>query len=495
MSELEQWTIETYIHDIGKHEGIAILLDNGTHITYRQLKRLIDDNAVLLYAHSPESSVVTIDVALSWRFIPLMLAALKLRWTVIPTDDIHDQRLTLSISTAFPNALRLNESNVSCSGYADVSYFPRLTSPSDPQLTDVALLLQTSGTSGHPKLVMLTHENLISSSIGIAESLHLLPHDRILIQRPLTYCSALTGELLAGLAAGCSLMIKPSSRSPLFSLSLVDKYCITTIGASPTLFAMLAPHVSKHDLSSLHTLLISGERLTEPLLHTIRSGFPNRSLWNAYGLTEASPRVSCLLIGPDDLPSACVGRPLRHVNAVVVDDTGKPVPDGESGHLLVSGPNIMKGYFNDLDRTRRKFHSGWLITGDRGHIRQGMIVIEGRADHMINRAGINIYPEEIESAVAECPSVCEAFAFAKPHPRRGVEIHVWITREDDVLYAQDVLQHLLRSGTNPKLWPDVIEVRANLPKTASGKLLRSATPFSDGAMRFVQSFDSKSATQ
>ncbi|PWW03246.1 long-chain acyl-CoA synthetase [Paenibacillus cellulosilyticus] len=478
MSELEQWTIETYIRDIGKHEGAAILLDNDIHITYQQLNHLIDHNAALLHAHVPESSVITIDVALSWRFIPLMLAALKLHRTVIPTDDIHDQRLTQSVSAAFPNALRLDESNVHASGYVDAASFSRLTSPSDPQLADVALLLQTSGTSGYPKLVMLTHKNLVSSSIGIADSLHLLPHDRILIQRPLTYCSALTGELLAGLAAGCSVMIKPPSRSPLFSLSLVEKYRITTIGASPTLFAMLAPHVSKHDLSSLHTLLISGERLTEPLLHTIRSGFPNRSLWNAYGLTEASPRVSCLLIEPDELPSACVGKPLRHVRVAVVDDIGKPVPEGESGHLLVSGPNVMKGYYSDPEQTRSKLHSGWLITGDRGHIRQGMIVIEGRADHMINRAGNNIYPEEIESAVAECPGVCEAFAFGKPHPRRGAEIHVWITRDDGVQTANDVHQHLLQSGVSPKLWPDVIVVRTDLPKTASGKLSRSAISYS-----------------
>ncbi|WP_127531374.1 class I adenylate-forming enzyme family protein [Paenibacillus kobensis] len=473
-----QWSIESFFQLLQRNDEPAILLDDSPAITYHQLLSSIDTNVRLLQPSGPsgQSCIVTIDVSLSWRFIPLMLAAFKLRWTVIPIDSVHDKTLAHKMNAEFPHALHLDESNVDDTGLIKLSHPPTLIPNIDPQLAHVALMVQTSGTSGHPKLVMLTYENLASNAADIVEALRLESHERILIQRPLSYSSALTGELLAGLAAGSAIYIKPAAYSPLLTLSLIQKHAITTIGSSPTLLTLLAPHTSKYDMSSLQRIILSGERLTETQLATILTAYPNNvSLWNAYGMTETAPRISCLQIDSDKHKAACVGPPLRHVNVAIVNSNGGPVPEGSSGFLIVSGPNVMRGYYNNPELTQQKIRDGWLFTGDTASIQNGMIIIHGRADHMIIRAGCNIYPEEIESLIAGCPGVYEAYAFGIPHSRRGAEIHVWLTCADGVT-TLDIQQYLLNIDANPRLWPDVIHVRDELPKTSTGKRFRATPP-------------------
>ncbi len=473
---MSQWSVEQLFSRMKEHRGIAIIRDNGRSITYGELLECVDFNYEALQSMLPHSShkpcIVTINMSLSWRVVPLMLAAFKLHWTVVPISSADEVHLSRPLIAEFPHALHLDRSNVTAEGFIKPSDLQPILPHHDQQLIDVALIIQTSGTSGNPKSIMLTYDNIVSNLFDIAKALQLEPSEQLLIQRPLTYSSALTGELLAGLAAGCSILIKPPGGSPLLTLLLIQKHAITTIGGSPTLFSLLAPHAAKYDLSRLRRIILSGERLTEIQLNSIRAGFRNSTIWNAYGMSEASPRISCLRMDSDRYHPACVGSPLHHVNIAVVDSAGDRVPNGTIGYLLAAGPNIMKGYYNDTMLTREKIRNGWLYTGDMAYVQDGMLVIQGRADHMMNRAGNNVYPEEIESVVTSIPGVHEALAFGLPHPRRGTEIHVWVTCTGGIT-PSDIQYHLTRIGVDPRLWPDSIEIRSELPKTPTGKLLRN----------------------
>ncbi|WP_270166414.1 class I adenylate-forming enzyme family protein [Paenibacillus sp. SYP-B4298] len=468
-----RWTIESFFQTLREHdERIAIIVDSGTFISYRELLNCVAYNTSMLNRRiQPHHAVIMIDLSLSWKVIPIMLAAFRLHITVIVVDPARDAQGFRHMTEKFPHALRMDATNVNATGHIRRPLLLHGTMPVSPQLQGVALIVRTSGTSGRPKSVMLTRANILSNIEDIASSLQLECSERLLIQRPLSYVSALCGELLAGLLVGCSILVKPYDRTPLSLLPLIREHAITTIGATPTLLAMLAPHARRQTCSSLRRIILSGERLTDAQLKTIRSGFPDAVIFNAYGLSEASPRISCLNLGTGDFPAACVGHPLNHVNIAIIDEHGQPMPDGTIGQLIVSGPNIMKGYYNDAAMTERKIRNGWLYTGDMAVTDQGRITIMGRADNLMIRAGMNVYPEEVESLLTSHPSIHEALAFSSPHPMRGEQIHVWVTCSESLTVA-DIHQFIIQSGSPNHLWPDHIEIHPQLPKTASGKLRR-----------------------
>ncbi|WP_245947974.1 class I adenylate-forming enzyme family protein [Paenibacillus sambharensis] len=473
------WTVDYLLQRLRSYnEETAILVGPDTGISYKQLLACathniqVLENALSLSDVQPHASVIAIDLTMSWRAVPVILAALQLRMTMLLVDKERDsQNASSHIDREFPHAIHIQASNVNMEGYIqqppDVPRVPAAV----PRLEDVAVIVQTSGTSGRPKSVMLTYSNILSNAADIAETLQLERSERILIQRPLSYISAFTGELLAGLLSGCSVLLKPLGRTPLSLIPLIQGHAITTIGATPALLAMLAPQARKNNLSSLHRIILSGERLTDTQLQLIQEAFPQAAIWNAYGLSEASPRISCLKLSSGRFPAACVGYPLPHVHTMIVDGDGAEMPEGAVGQLIVSGPNIMKGYYNDEPLTRCKVKNGWLFTGDMAFIEQGRITIAGRADHMMIRAGNNIYPEEIESLLMSHPHICEAMVFSLPHPIRGEQIHAWVTCSQTIAVT-DIHRFIMQSGAHARLWPDIVEIHPDLPKTASGKLLR-----------------------
>ncbi|UFJ42404.1 fatty acid--CoA ligase family protein [Brevibacillus humidisoli] len=463
-----------FFSTLQRYDGLCLIDPMSGERTYQQIIRLAEENAASLrrlgLAGNSGQQAVAIDIGLGWRFVPVLLAALLQQVTIVPIDQSSSVRAK-QIAEAIKPALIFDRSNVDSEGRILLSRIPVLSIRFRSDLEEIALILYTSGTSGRPKGVMLSYDNIWSNVADIQAYSQFRETDRLLIVRPLTHSSAITGELLTGLLAGSSICVKEPGSSPLSSLRLISRLGISVLGATPTLTARLAHFSDRYDMSTLRRLIASGESPLPVQISRIRKSFPQAELWHAYGLTEASPRVSCLTQSLSEQNYRCVGRPLRQVSIRIVDRCGHPLPDGTEGELLVAGPNLMKGYYNDPRATEEKLIDGWLHTADRASMVDGLLYIHGRTDHLLVRAGMNIYPQEIEGLLLSHPGVKEALVFGTAEGNHGHKIHAWVVA-DQLISEKELFAHLAAAADEPRLWPDVIQIKSQLAKTASGKLIR-----------------------
>lgn len=321
---------------------------------------------------------------------------------------------------------------------------------------DMAFLMFTSGTTGQPKGVMLTHENIISNLKYISSYFDLSGMKSICVARPLVHIAVLTGEILYALCCGLTIYFYEETFMPQRLLSYLKKNHTDVFCATPTLYQMLAL-IAKDGAFSVKVGVLSGEVLTSRVGENIRKAFPATAFYNVYGLTEHSPRVSALL--PEDFSRkpGSVGKAIGDVRLKIID-----------GELMVKSASVMRGYYPDEGKTRKKLSDGWLHTGDRAHFdSEGYLYIDGRKDGMLIKAGINVYPEEIENAVKKIPGVNDCVVFGETADT-GTVICMKYTGNADI---KEVRKHL--SGElNPNVVPGKIEKVEELARTASGKKLR-----------------------
>jgi long-chain acyl-CoA synthetase len=447
----------------------------GHEVSYQELIRAVEWNSVVFrklgYGTGGRGQpVIALNVLLGWRAVPILLAALLQRITVVPVDTFRNPGLTGQIlSTARPE-LMLDTQHTDEQGRLRLGLIPGIFPRSLPELEDVALIMYTSGTSGFPKGVMLTYANLWSNLSDILGYFDIGAGDRLLLVRPLTHASAITGELLPGLYNGSPIVIKPNDATPLSAIREIVERRISVLCTTPTVAAALARIAFRHDVSGLRRIILSGEMLLETPLSKIREAFPETAIGNAYGLTEAAPRISCLTDLSEGSGLQSVGKPLRSVRLKIADESGETAVEGSRGVLWISGPNIMKGYFRDDTATAGKLKDGWLVTSDLASFHEGELFVHGRADDVFIRGGINIHPLEIESYLLEIDGISEALVFARQEDK-GTRISAWVVAAPE-LDRHDIYKRVLSHQPDSRLWPDVIEVKTSLPKTPSGKLLR-----------------------
>lgn len=338
--------------------------------------------------------------------------------------------------------------------------------------TAPAVILFTSGSTGEPKGVMLSDENLILNVEGISSYFPIDSSDTILISRPLYHSSVLTGEFLVSLCKGAKIVFSSEAFQPLNLLRLIRKHQVTVFGSTPTLLSVLARFVRSSDQDSVRMLSISGECMTEGMAKSIRKSFPYAEIYCGYGLSEASPRVAYL---PPDLFDMCptaAGIPLPSVKLKIVDDMGKEINDSEVGELLVSGPNIMIGYFDDAERTEKVLKGGWLHTGDLACWgKDELPYIKGRRDDMIIRAGMNIYPAEIENALSDDERV-ESVTVCGYHENGTQQIYLSIS---GTFSNQSEVMELCHAKLPSYQMPSKIELRDKTEVLKGGKKKRRRT--------------------
>lgn len=346
--------------------------------------------------------------------------------------------------------------------------------PFDGECAGCALLMCTSGTTGAPKGVMITERNLWTNLQDIDAYFAIGEQDRLLIIRPLYHCAVLTGEFLISLLKGCSLVFDSSPFNPIRILGVIRRCSITVMCGTPTLFYHLSEIAARQrEPLPIRTIAVSGECMTAAAAGRMREAFPDARIYNVYGLTEASPRVSYLPPEEFDGCPLSVGYPLRSVAAKIVDATGKPLPPGEVGELLLRGPSVMRGYYRNPPATQKALDSGWLHTGDLACIdEKGRLTIKSRKDNLIIRAGMNIYPQEIENALKADPRVSEALAYGIRNDDVGQRIGLKVAAED---LDRGQLFELCRQKLAPYQMPDQLEIVRSLPKNASGKILRTVS--------------------
>lgn len=282
---------------------------------------------------------------------------------------------------------------------SEMDIYPQPKTRMFPEST--AVVLFTSGSTGEPKGVMLSESNLISNIEDISSYFSVDENDTVLISRPLYHSSVMTGEFLLSLCKGAKIVFSSEPFQPINILSLMKKHEVTVFGSTPTLLATLSKFVRKESNTYIKKLSVSGECMTEGMATTIRKAFPNALIYCGYGLSEASPRVAYLPPAVFDKDPTSAGIPLPSVELRIVNQNGEEQPSNKIGELLVKGPNVMQCYFGDIERTKDVLKNGWLYTGDLAlRDDNGMLYIKGRKDDMIIRAGMNIYPAEIENALS-----------------------------------------------------------------------------------------------
>lgn len=335
-----------------------------------------------------------------------------------------------------------------------------------------SLIMYTSGTTGHPKGAMISETNLLCNVHDIQKYFTVNSADRILICRPLYHCAVLTGEFLISILNGLDIVFYSGDFNPFALCQQINKYKISVIAGTPTLLfhtAQMEKRLKKCD--SLRVIVTSGECMTPVIAKVVREAFPSVDIYNVYGLTEASPRVSYL--PPDCFDTYCtsVGLPLASLRAKVVSpENGQEMPFGEDGELVISGDSIMLGYYKDDHLTEQKIKNGWLYTGDIASVsKEGFITIKCRKDNMIIKAGMNIYPQEIENVVKQLPNIREAYVYSQKDEIGRVRIVLVV--ESDENDTSTIFKYCREQLPVYEI-PDEIQIVEAIPKNGSGKIIR-----------------------
>ena len=339
-----------------------------------------------------------------------------------------------------------------------------------------AMLMYTSGTTGVPKGVLLTHANMLYAGAIVAEHQQLGPADRVLSSLPLYHingqCIATTSTLIAG-----GSIVLPHRFSTSQWWPLVDRYHPTWLNLVPTIVAYL---LNGPDLTPRQRNAVAGVRYARsasaPLPPDQQRAFESRfgiPVIEAMGLTECASVAFC---NPMDLSARKIGSPGRPlgVAARVVSRDGRVLAPGEPGHIELKGPNVMREYFQAPELTAQTLsRDGWLSTGDLGFCdADGFYFITGRTKELIIKGGENIAPREIDEALLRHPGVLEAVAVGVPDRVYGQEIAAFVVVKPDVsLTAADLSEHCLRELGRYKS-PRYLRFVADLPKGPSGKVQR-----------------------
>lgn len=343
-------------------------------------------------------------------------------------------------------------------GMAHYEYIQQVVEkPAEQDITDLAFLMFTSGTTGCPKGVMLTEQNIVSNLEYISTYFDVSKMRTICIGRPLVHIAVLTGELLYALCHGLTLYFYEEPFMPQRLLSFFESNKIDIFCATPTLYYTLAM-VSGNKLVSLKIGVTSGEILLGKVSAKLKEAFPYTAFYNVYGLTEHSPRVSALKpMEFGDKPNS-VGKLIAGIEAKILE-----------GELLVKSDSVMKGYYNDERLTNEKIRAGWLYTGDMAHFdSDGYLYIDGRKDNMMIRAGINVYPEEIESKVYDIAGIFDCVVYCDQTEIGKTIVLKYIGEVE----PKDV-RKILMQQLNPNIIPNRIEKVDRLEKTVSGKKQRA----------------------
>jgi len=339
---------------------------------------------------------------------------------------------------------------------------------------DVINMQYTSGTTGFPKGVMLTHQNIVTNGYWIGRRQNLSERDRICLPVPLFHCFGLVLGAMAALNHGTAMVVL-DIHAPLDILVNVEREKCTAIYGVPTVFISLLEQksFSRFDLSSLRTGIMAGAPCPVSTMSQVIERMGASDITICYGLTETSPVVAQTT--PEDSlekRTRTVGRPMPGVEIKVVDpETGADRPAGGIGEVLVRGYVTMKGYYRMPEATAETIDpDGWLHTGDLGRFDEdGYLVITGRWKDMIIRAGENIYPQEVEEYLRLMPGVSDAQVVAVPSKLHGEELGAFLLVREGDISVKEVKAYLRPLISGYKI-PRYVKTLRQYPQTASGKI-------------------------
>jgi long-chain acyl-CoA synthetase len=348
--------------------------------------------------------------------------------------------------------------------------------PAPAQDTDTAVILYTSGTTGHPKGAMLTHFNIAHSVLHYQACMRLHAGDRSALAVPASHVTGLIAIILAMVQVGGTVVIVPAFKAPDF-IALLEAERVTHTLMVPAMYTLclMAPEFAGLDLRHWRIGGYGGAPMPVATIDALAQQVPGLVLLNAYGATETTSPVTMMPAGLTRDHADSVGVALPCADIVVMDDAGREVPPGETGELWIGGPMVVPGYWDNPLATQDSFTAGYWHSGDLGSVdAQGFVRIFDRKKDMLNRGGFKVYSVEVENALMALPGVVEAAVIGRPCPVLGERVHA-VLHAPGVPHDETAVQRhcasLLADYKVPETfhWSDT-----PLPRNANGKLLKRA---------------------
>jgi len=347
---------------------------------------------------------------------------------------------------------------------------------------DVAALFYTSGSTGRPKGVMHTHTNLVFSAVAYAATIGLDAESAALISGPLFHVGAAGLCIPVMVACGRTVLLPRFEAGAV--LAAIERERITVTSMVPTMLRMAVDHplAARSDLSSLRTLLYGAAPMPESLVAQAVPRFPNAAFTHCYGMTESTASVTAL---PSRyvMPShrhlgkwGTVGRALPGIDVACVDADDRVLPAGRIGEIVVRGPLVMAGYWNQPSLTGQTLRHGWLHTGDLGHLDEdGFLTIVDRLKDMIITGGENVYSAEVEAAIYAFPGVAQCAVIGIADPLWGETVHAIVSPSPGALLDADAIIAHCRALIAGYKCPRSVDVRGSpLPLSGANKIDKPA---------------------
>jgi len=344
----------------------------------------------------------------------------------------------------------------------------------EPAPDSLAMLLYTSGTTGVPKGVMLSHANLLANAEAVVDYLQLTPADSVLDVLPFYYAYG-ASVLHTHLLSGARIVLAPSLAFPQLVVDALQAESITGFSGVPSTYALLLEHVRLSDriAPSLRYLTQAGGAMPSGLTRRLRDALPHARLFLMYGQTEATSRLTYLPPERIDERPGSVGRALRGVELRIRRDDGGWAGPEEAGEVCARGPNIMQGYWNNPEATATALRDGWLHTGDLGHLdADGYLYLAGRRSDMIKTGAHRVNPADVEEAIAELPWVIESAVVGIDDGVLGQVIKAFVVVAQEQPRGEDRIRAHCRARLAPYKVPKHVQFIGALPRTASGKVRR-----------------------
>ena len=361
-------------------------------------------------------------------------------------------------------------------GLAGAAERDRLQALADVLQFDDPINIQfTSGTTGFPKGATLSHHNILNNGYFNGVTLGLSERDRVCIPVPLYHCFGMVMGNLMSAAFGATMVYPSEAFDPLEVLRAVEAERCTVLYGVPTMFIAELDHpdFARFDLSSLRTGTMAGSPCPIEVMRRVIGEMHMEEVTIAYGMTETSPvSFQSATDDPIERRVSTVGRVHPHVEVKVVNQDGKVVPSGETGELLTRGYSVMRGYWNDEEKTRESIDgAGWMHTGDQATIdADGYCNIVGRIKDMVIRGGENVYPREIEEFLYRHPKVQDVQVIGVPDEKYGEELCAWIKLRDGEDANADEIKAFCKDQIAHFKVPRYVRFVDEFPMTVTGKI-------------------------